>query len=49
MRAAADAFVGKTAISGRLPVLVNDKLKAGSGIDLRSTPKSSAKVHAAKK
>lgn len=34
MAAAAGAFVGKTAISGRLPVLVNQKLKAGAGMDL---------------
>lgn len=34
MAAAAGALVGKTAISGRLPVLVNQKLKAGAGMDL---------------
>ncbi|MDF0719497.1 glycoside hydrolase family 3 N-terminal domain-containing protein [Kaistella sp. PBT33-4] len=34
MVAAAGALVGKTAISGRLPVLVNQKLKAGAGMDL---------------
>jgi len=36
MRATADALNGKTKIWGRLPVLVNDKLKAGMGIDLDS-------------
>lgn len=35
MTATADAFNGKTKISGRLPVLVNDKLKPGMGIDLK--------------
>ncbi len=34
MTAAADALNGKTKIWGRLPVLVNDQLKAGAGIDL---------------
>lgn len=34
MKATADALNGKTKIWGRLPVLVNDQLKAGSGIDL---------------
>ncbi len=34
MNATADALNGKTKISGRLPVLVNDQLKAGMGIDL---------------
>lgn len=33
MTATAHALVGKRKISGRLPVLVNDKLKAGMGID----------------
>jgi beta-N-acetylhexosaminidase len=33
MNATADALNGKTKIWGRLPVLVNDKLKAGMGID----------------
>ncbi len=36
MTAAADALNGKTVIHGRLPVLVNDGLKAGMGIDLNS-------------
>jgi len=35
MTATANALNGKTSISGRLPVLVNDKLKAGMGIDLK--------------
>ncbi|MCX8532019.1 glycoside hydrolase family 3 protein [Chryseobacterium luquanense] len=35
MTATADALNGKTKISGRLPVLVNDKLKPGMGIDLK--------------
>lgn len=34
MKATADALNGKTKIWGRLPVLVNDQLKAGSGIDV---------------
>lgn len=34
MTATADALNGKTMIHGRLPVLVNDALKAGMGIDL---------------
>ncbi|CAD7802847.1 Beta-hexosaminidase [Chryseobacterium aquaeductus] len=34
MTAAANAINGKTKISGRLPVLVNDQLKAGTGITL---------------
>jgi beta-glucosidase-like glycosyl hydrolase len=33
MTATAHALAGKRKISGRLPVLVNDKLKAGMGID----------------
>ncbi|WP_294284355.1 glycoside hydrolase family 3 N-terminal domain-containing protein [uncultured Chryseobacterium sp.] len=37
MTAAADALNGKTVIHGRLPVLVNDGLKAGMGIDLNSS------------
>jgi len=35
MTATANALNGKTKISGRLPVLVNDKLKPGMGIDLK--------------
>lgn len=34
MTATANALKGKTKIQGRLPVLVNDQLKAGMGIDL---------------
>lgn len=34
MTATADALRGKTKISGKLPVLVNDQLKAGMGITL---------------
>lgn len=34
MNATADALNGKTKIWGRLPVLVNDQLKAGMGMDL---------------
>lgn len=37
MNATADALLGKTKIWGRLPVLVNDQLKAGMGIDLDAT------------
>lgn len=36
MTATANALNGKTSISGRLPVSVNDKLKAGMGIDLKA-------------
>lgn len=36
MSATANALKGKTKIHGRLPVLVNDNLKAGAGIDLKS-------------
>lgn len=36
MTAAAKALNGQTKIHGRLPVLVNDKLKAGMGMDLNS-------------
>lgn len=34
MLSTAKALFGRTSISGRLPVLVNDKLKAGMGMDL---------------
>ncbi len=34
MRASAKAVLGKTKVSGKLPVIVNENLKAGSGIDL---------------
>ena len=40
MTATAAAFNGKTKISGRLPVLVNDKLKYGMGMDLKPAKKS---------
>lgn len=43
MTATADALNGKTKISGKLPVLVNDKLKAGTGITL-GTPQYSKSV-----
>ncbi|WP_312075340.1 glycoside hydrolase family 3 N-terminal domain-containing protein [Chryseobacterium sp.] len=36
MTATANALKGKTKIHGRLPVLVNEKLKAGTGIDLKA-------------
>ncbi|NML57863.1 glycoside hydrolase family 3 protein [Chryseobacterium cheonjiense] len=39
MTATANALKGKTKIGGRLPVLVNDKLKAGMGIDLNNFQK----------
>lgn len=39
MNATAEALNGKTKIWGRLPVLVNDKLKAGIGTDLKSCSK----------
>ncbi|MFP3834976.1 glycoside hydrolase family 3 protein [Chryseobacterium sp. SIMBA_028] len=37
MNATADALNGKTKIWGKLPVLVNDQLKAGIGMDLNPT------------
>lgn len=36
MTATSDAFNGKTKISGKLPVLVNDQLKPGMGINLEA-------------
>lgn len=39
MNSTADALNGKTKISGRLPVLVNDSLRAGMGMDLKSCSK----------
>ncbi|MET3537586.1 glycoside hydrolase family 3 protein [Chryseobacterium limigenitum] len=44
MTATANAFNGKTKIWGRLPVSVNDNLKAGMGIDLNPTSASNTKV-----
>ncbi|MCT2562935.1 glycoside hydrolase family 3 protein [Chryseobacterium herbae] len=43
MTAAATALNGKTKISGKLPVLVNDQLKAGMGIE--KTPSSAPNVN----
>ncbi|MFS4474177.1 glycoside hydrolase family 3 protein [Chryseobacterium sp. T20] len=43
MNATADAFNGKTKISGKLPVLVNDQLKPGMGIDLPMTTSTKTK------
>lgn len=43
MIAAAKALNGKTKIHGRLPVLVNENLKAGSGIDLGEMSKTNFK------
>ena len=43
MTAAANALNGKTKIWGRLPVLVNDQLKAGMGID--SVPASGSNMN----
>ncbi len=40
MKATAKAFNGQTKISGRLPVLVNEKLKEGMGIDLNASMKT---------
>ena len=40
MKALAEALSGKTPISGRLPVLVNEQLKAGAGIDLNIPAKN---------
>ncbi|EJL68046.1 glycoside hydrolase family 3 protein [Chryseobacterium populi] len=44
MTATANALNGKTKIWGRLPVLVNDQLKAGMGIDLNPTSVSNSTV-----
>lgn len=41
MTSAAKALHGQTKIHGRLPVLVNDKLKAGMGMDLNPTKQTS--------
>ncbi|BFO66181.1 glycoside hydrolase family 3 protein [Chryseobacterium sp. KCF3-3] len=43
MNATADAFNGKTKIWGKLPVLVNDQLKPGMGIDLNLTTSTNTK------
>ncbi len=40
MTATANSFNGKTKISGRLPVLVNDSLKYGMGMDLNVSVKT---------
>ena len=40
MTATAKALSGKTKISGRLPVLVNENLKAGIGIDFNASTKT---------
>ena len=42
MKATAKAFNGRTKISGRLPVLVNEKLKAGMGLDLNTSMKTNS-------
>jgi hypothetical protein len=43
MNAAADALNGKTKIWGKLPVLVNDQLKPGMGIDLNAVTSANTK------
>ncbi len=43
MNAAADALNGKTKIWGKLPVLVNDQLKPGLGIEFNTTPQTNTK------
>lgn len=43
MNATADALNGKTKIWGKLPVLVNDQLKAGMGMDLNPTSSMNTK------
>lgn len=43
MTATVNAFNGETRISGKLPVLVNDNLKAGMGIDLNASSKINLK------
>ncbi len=39
MNAAADAILGETKIHGRLPVSVNNSLKAGAGVDIKPLKK----------
>jgi len=43
MNATADAFNGKTKIWGKLPVLVNDQLKPGMGIERNTSPQTNTK------
>lgn len=43
MNATADAFNGKTKIWGKLPVLVNDQLKPGMGIECNTSPQTNTK------
>ncbi|WP_126653406.1 glycoside hydrolase family 3 protein [Chryseobacterium aureum] len=43
MNAAADALNGKTKIWGKLPVLVNDQLKPGMGIELNAVTSANTK------
>jgi len=45
MTATADALNGKTKIWGRLPVLVNDQLKAGMGMDLNPSSASNTNIN----
>ncbi|MFP3599430.1 glycoside hydrolase family 3 protein [Chryseobacterium sp. SIMBA_029] len=45
MTATADALNGKTKIWGRLPVLVNDQLKAGIGMDLNPASASTTNMN----
>ncbi|WP_034712808.1 glycoside hydrolase family 3 protein [Chryseobacterium soli] len=45
MTATADALNGKTKIWGRLPVLVNDQLKAGMGMDLNPAAASTTNMN----
>lgn len=45
MVATANALLGKTKIWGRLPVLINDQLTAGMGMDLNSPTASDTKVN----
>ncbi|ASW74872.1 glycoside hydrolase [Chryseobacterium piperi] len=44
MTAAANALNGKTKIWGRLPVLINDQLRAGMGIDFNSISNTNTNV-----
>jgi beta-N-acetylhexosaminidase len=48
MTATANALNGKTKIWGRLPVLVNDNLKAGMGIDANTSSPSVSEISNAK-
>lgn len=49
MKATANALLGQTKISGRLPVLVNDNLKFGMGINLEEKNQTDRNINSEKK